>query len=170
MGAGVISALLTRLSKPLSVFIMSADPRNANRLRLGEVRHELEHALLQTRFRTSLAIQDVVSCRVRDIASTLDRYNPNILHFSGHGGGTELYFENDKGDAVPVQKRALAKLLAQQQDLKLVILNACYSEDGAQDIADKVGCVIGMEGAILDEDAVTFEREFYAALGHGRTF
>ena len=165
-----VSRLLVQLSKPLRVLIMSSDPRDINRRRLGEERREMEDAILRTRFRGSLELHDVASCRVRDIAATLDRYDPNILHFSGHGDDSALCFENDRGEAVDVNKVALANLLGSQRNLKLVILNADYSRDQAQAIADKVGYVIGMEGSILDEDSITFSREFYAALGHGRTF
>ena len=165
-----VSRLLVRLSKPLRVLLMSPDPRDEARLRLGEERREMEDAILRTRFRGSLELHDVASCRVRDIASTLDRYDPNILHFSGHGDNSELVFENDRGEAIAVNKVALANLLGSQENLKLVILNACYSRDQAQPIADKVGYVVGMEGSILDEDSIAFSREFYAALGHGRTF
>lgn len=170
LSATGVSRLLEKLSKPLSVLIMSADPRDANRLRLAEERRELEDAIERTRFRGSLDLHDVVSCRVRDITTALDRYTPNILHFSGHGDNSALFFENDKGEAISVEKAALAGLLGTQRNLKLVILNACYSKDQAQAIADAVGHVVGMEGSVLDEDSIAFSSEFYKALGHGRTF
>ena len=59
---------------------------------------------------------------------------------------------------------------AMQRELKLVVLNACYSQDQAQVIADAVGYVIGIEGLVLDRDSLTFSREFYRALTFGRTF
>ena len=165
-----VSRLMVQLSKPLDILIMSSDPRDADRLRTGEERRELKHAIERTRLRGAVSLHDVPSCRVRDITQTLDRYNPNILHFSGHGSTSGLYLENDKGEAIAVNKAALGALLGTQRDLKLVFLNACYSRDQAQSIADAVGYVIGMEGSILDEDSIAFSREFYAALGHGRTF
>ena len=164
------SRLLVRLSKPLKVLVMSSDPRDADRLRIAEERRELGDALLRSRFRGSMELHDVAGCRVRDIGSTLDRYDPDILHFSGHGDNSALLFENDRGEAIAVDKVALANLLGSQKNLKLVILNACYSRDQAQAIANKVGYVVGMEGSILDDDSIAFSREFYAALGHGRTF
>ena len=57
-----------------------------------------------------------------------------------------------------------------QRELKLVVINACYSQDQAQAIADVVGYVIGMEGSILDQDSITFSRELYRALAYSRTF
>ncbi|KAL9614904.1 MAG: hypothetical protein Q9167_000646 [Letrouitia subvulpina] len=100
----------------------------------------------------------------------LDTYNPNILHFSGHGTRSGLCFEKDQGEVTVVEKTALVRPLSMQRELKLVVLNACYSRDQAQAIADAVGCVIGMEGSILDQDSIAFSREFYRALAYGRTF
>ena len=168
--ASGLSRLLVQLSRPLRVLVMSSDPRDAHRLRLAEERRELEHALAQSRFRGSLELHDVGSCRVQDIAFALDRYDPNILHFSGHGDNSALCFEDDKGEAIDVDKSALADLLGDQKSLKLVIMNACYSSDQAQAIADAVGYAIGIEGSMLDTDSVAFSRAFYTALGNGRTF
>ena len=69
-----------------------------------------------------------------------------------------------------MEKFSLARLLKDQNGLNLVILNSCYSQNQAQCVADAVGHVIGMEGAIIDTDAIDFSREFSTALGYGRTF
>lgn len=98
----------------------------------------------------------------------MDRVDPHILHFSGHGSEEVLYFEDVQGTAQPVKKEALARVLRQQQELQLVILNACFSLDQGQAFADAVGLAIVSEGSILDQDAIDFSREFYTALGYGR--
>ena len=66
--------------------------------------------------------------------------------------------------------RDIARLLQDQDRLNLVILNSCYPQYQARCIADAVGHVIGMEGIITDTDAIDFSREFFTALGYGRTF
>ena len=72
---------------------------------------------------------------------------------------------------ITVDKAALAGLLGMQRELKLVVLNACYSPDQAPAIADEVGYAISIEeGPILDEDSITFSQEFYKVLGYGRVF
>lgn len=162
--------LLLELSKPLSILVISADPKDASRLRIGQERRELEQALHVTRFRDSFQIRDITSCRIRDIARALDEHNPTILQFIGHGDSNGLCFENDLGKAQIVNKGALAELLRDQKELRLVILNACYSHEQAQCIADAVGHVVGMEGSIRDSDAIEFSREFFTALGYGRSF
>ena len=110
----------------------------------------------------------VAGCKT--LTSALDAHNPNILHFSGHGDEPGLCFENEYGKAIDVSKEALANLLRTQKHLKLVVLSACYSRDQAQAIADAVGYVIGMEERLSNANAIAFSREFYRALGYGRTF
>jgi hypothetical protein len=77
-----ISKLLVKLSKPLSVLIISSDPRDLGRLRLAEELRELEDAIRRARCQEAFQVHHVHSCRVRDITDALDRFNPNILHFS----------------------------------------------------------------------------------------
>ena len=153
---------------PLKVLILSSDPRNINRLRLAQEHRDLQVAIRGTYFASSLDVFNEPSCRYSDITAALDRFDPHILHFSGHGEKDILYFEDVQGTAKAVRKQALAKVLSLQEALQLVILNACFSLDQGQAFADAVGLAIVSEGSILDQDAIDFSREFYTALGDGR--
>ena len=153
---------------PLKILILSSDPRNADRLRLAQEHRDLQIAIRGTRSASSLDVFNEPSCRYSDITAALDRFDPHILHFSGHGGEDVLYFEDVQGIAKPVKKQALATVLSHQKELQLVILNACFSLDQGQAFADAVGLVIVSEGSILDQDAIDFSREFYTALGYGQ--
>ena len=170
LGTPGLLSLLRELSRPLVILVISADPSDATRLRIGEERRELDQALRATRFRDSFTIRDSPSCRIRDITRALDDHSPDILIFAGHGSSNGLCFEDNYGQAAMVENSRLASLLTGQDGLSLVVLSACYSQDQAQCIADAVGHAIGMEGEIMDIDAIDFTREFFTALGHGRTF
>jgi hypothetical protein len=170
LSTGAIQTLLIELTKPLVILVVSSDPKNVSHLRLAEDRRELEHALRAALHRDSFQVRDIPSCRIRDIARALDDHNPDILYFTGHGNSHGLCFENDAGRAEIVSTAALAALLQDQDNLKIAILNSCYSHVQAQCIADAVGYVVGMEGALRDRDAIDFGREFFTALGNGRTF
>ena len=153
---------------PLKVLILSSDPRNADRLRLAQELRDLQVAIRGTRFASLLDVCNEPSCRYSDITAALDRVDPHVLHFSGHGGQDVLYFEDPQGTAIAVRKQALASVLRHQKVLQLVILNACVSLDQGQAFADAVGLAIVSEGSILDQDAIDFSREFYTALGYGQ--
>lgn len=161
--------LLLDLQSALTILLMSASPRDQKHLLLSDERREIEQALRATRFRDAFHIHDMPSCRVRDISQTLFEHNPSILHFSGHGSPGGLCFQNDAGGTQVVRQQDLAHLFQVHTSLKLVIMNACYSASQAQAIADQLGYVIAMDNAILDRDAVVFAREFYIALGYGKS-
>lgn len=90
-------------------------------------------------------MQNEPSCRYSDVTAVLDRFNPHILHFSGHGGEDVLYSENMQGTAKAVEKQALANVLRHQKELQLIILNACFSLNQGQAFADTVGLAIVSE-------------------------
>ena len=108
--------------------------------------------------------------RVGDLQNHLLRHQPDILHFSGHGSkANEIILEDEFGNSRPIPTHALSRLFSLLKDnIRCVVLNACYSEQQAQAIAEHIDCVIGMSKAISDTAAVSFATAFYQALGYGR--
>ncbi len=99
----------------------------------------------------------------------LNRYRPQVLHFSGHGNEEEIVFTNDLGQAQPVSKEALTGLFKTlKDDIRVVVLNACFSQAQAEAITQHIDCAIGMSREIGDEAAIIFAAAFYSALGYGR--
>jgi CHAT domain len=98
------------------------------------------------------------------------RHQPDIVHFSGHGSASsEIILEDSIGNSHAVTPRALSQLFSVLKDnIRCVLLNACYSETQAQAIAKHIDCVIGMTHAIGDQAAISFAAAFYQALGYGR--
>jgi hypothetical protein len=93
------------------------------------------------------------------------------VHFSGHGSSTEEIILLDKqGNPKPVSKEALVSLFRTLKDnIRVVILNACFSRPQAEAITGEIDCAIGMSRAIGDEAAITFAASFYRAIGFGRS-
>lgn len=72
--------------------------------------------------------------------------------------------------AVPVSADALrATFAALRDEIRLVLLNACYSVEQTTAIAEEIDCVIGMSDLISDDAALAFAAAFYRALGFGRS-
>jgi hypothetical protein len=155
----------------ITVLFLAASPTDAARLRLDQEAHEIDQALRQTEFRDKFDFQTQWAVRVRDVQSYLLRYRPAIVHFSGHGSASgEIILEDDDGKKQPVNPRALGRLFSVlKDDIRCVVLNACYSEPQAQAIAEHIDCVIGMSKAIPDKAAIAFSASFYEALGFGRS-
>ena len=55
-----------------------------------------------------------------------------------------------------------------KDNIRCVVLNACYSATQAKAIAQHIDCVIGMSKAVGDQAAISFAGSFYQALAYGR--
>lgn len=109
--------------------------------------------------------------RAGDLQKALMEHKPHVLHFSGRGsksGGILLAEDSETPRAVDA--KALAQLLKVLKDeIRVVVLNACYSKRQASEFAKDFDYTIWMDSAIADESAVIFSSFFYQALGFGRT-
>ena len=73
-------------------------------------------------------------------------------------------------DLSAVSSVALAELFAVLKDnIRLVVLNACYSEEQARAIVEEIDFVVGMADEIGDEGARVFAASFYRGLAYGRS-
>lgn len=93
------------------------------------------------------------------------------MHFSGHGSGKgEIILVDDQGRSKSVRPAALKALFSTLKDnIRLVILNACYSRIQAEAITQVIDCAIGMNEEIGDKAAIIFSASFYRAMGFGRS-
>lgn len=154
----------------MKVLFLAANPMNTVRVRLDEESRTIDRSLRQSEFRETFEIKQHWAVRIIDIQGFLLRYQPDIVHFSGHGSNAnEIILEDVQGKGQPVSVHALSQLFGVLKDnIKCVILNACYSEEQALAIAEHIDCVIGMSGKIGDQAAISFSTAFYQALGYGR--
>jgi hypothetical protein len=153
------------------ILILAANPRGTTRLRLDQQLREVDAGLQRARHRNQFVLQQRWAVRPRDIQRAMLDFEPQIVHFSGHGAEDEgLVFEDDTGREKLVDGEALAglfELFAEQ--VECVVLNACYSAVQADAITRHINYVIGMNQAIGDEAAIEFTVGFYDALGAGRS-
>jgi len=153
-----------------TILILTANPTGTTSLRLDEEVRDITEGLRRSNNGDTFQIKHQSAVRLRDLQRSLLDTNPQILHFSGHGSGTEgLYFENTQGQPALVSTEALVSLFELFADrLHCVVLNACYSEVQAEAIVQHIPYVIGMNQAIGDRAAIEFAVSFYDALGAGR--
>ena len=155
-----------------NILLLSANPKDTDPLRLDREMREIMEGLRLSRNRDRFAINTAHAVRYRDIHRAILQYEPQIIHFSGHGTGEEgLIFEDEIGQKKLVDGEALAglfKLFANK--VECVVLNACYSKFQAKEIAQHVNYVVGMSQEIKDEAAIEFAVGFYDALGAGQDY
>jgi hypothetical protein len=156
---------------PIKILFLAANPRDTDHLQLDEEVRAIDQALRLSNYRDRFVLDQQWAVRFSDLQGILLRFQPTIVHFSGHGSQAgELILLENSGDSHPVAAQTLGKLFAILKDnIRCVVLNACYSEAQAQAIAQQIEAVVGMQQAIGDEAAIHFASAFYQALGYGRS-
>lgn len=155
-----------------SILFCAANPKETIHLRLDE-----EERVIRDRLRLAgygkAPINSTRATRIGDFQQAMLDFKPQIVHFSGHGAREDgLVFEDASGNEKLVNAKPLAnlfKLFYTKTPIECVVLNACYSEIQANEIAKNVDHVIGMNSAISDSASIEFSFGFYTALGAGES-
>ena len=155
----------------VKILFLAADPSDASRLRLGQELRDIKERLRIAKAPEKYQLEQRESVRVGDITQAIFDFEPNIIHFSGHGTSQgELCFENEVGKFQPVKPDALAAMFELLvKHVNCVVLNACYSEIQAKAITQYIPFVVGMNDAIGDQAAIAFAVGFYKALAANRS-
>jgi hypothetical protein len=155
----------------IRVLIVSANPAGTTPLKLDEEVREIEAKIRAAEHRDSLELITKWAARPDDLLQALNEHSPHVVHFSGHGSPTDEIILLDKvGAPKPVSKDALVSLFRTLKDnIRVVLLNACYSRSQAQAITAEIDCAIGMRRAVGDTAAIVFAASFYRAIGFGRS-
>jgi WD40 repeat protein len=139
-------------------------------LRLEEEIREIDEGLRRANQRHQYKLEQKLAVRSRDFYRAILDYQPQIVHFCGHGAGQDgIVLEDDTGKMVLLETKTLASMfkLFAKKSVECVILNACYSEVQAEAISQYVDYVLGMKKAVGDKAAVAFSVAFYDALAAG---
>lgn len=156
-----------------TILILASSPTNTARLRLDKEMREIDAGLRRAKQRDQFTLEQKWAVRPDDLRRALLDYNPQIVHFCGHGAGNQgLVLENNVGEAQFLPTNALASLfkLFANRGVECVVLNACYAEVQAEAISQHVNYVMGMSDEISDDAAVKFAIGFYDAVGAGWSY
>lgn len=156
----------------ITILFLSANPAETDPLELIKECNIINEKLRSAANKGDFKLEQRHDISIKWLIEELLNYNPQILHFSGHGSpSSSLIFKNENtGQIEEVPTSALSnlfKILGNKIDL--VFLNACYSEEQAKAISEHVNCVIGMSKAVSDKAAIEFASAFYSSLGFGKS-
>jgi len=153
------------------ILFLAANPETSGRLALDEEARDIEAKIRTSQHRDMLELKTRWAVRTDDLLQALNEDRPVVVHFSGHGSGAGgIVLHEDGGGKRFVKGAALGRLFqAIRDDIRVVVLNACYSEEQAMAIAEVIDCVVGMSDSVGDESARRFSAGFYRALGFGRS-
>jgi nucleoside phosphorylase len=176
-----------------TILFLAANPLGTDRLALDREARAMQIELERSGFRDSFELVTRWAAEPLDLLRELRKLKPTVVHFSGHGspdvaGAYDpaagphrdvigehssvdsvqhgLFFQGSDGRPQVVSTGALGDAFdAAGSSVKLVVLNACYSEPQAAALLTRVGCVVGIRGSIRDDAARSFAIGFYGGLG-----
>ena len=174
------------------ILFLAAGPDGTNQLALDQECAAIESELRMTPHREDFELCSKWAVSVDEMARYLLELQPTIIHFSGHGTcngpacghpfskardvGTASFAEggiclkHERGGTQIVPAHALTMMIrSSATSARLVMLNFCDSYAQAEELCTWVDCVVGMAGAIPDDDARSFAVGFYRALGNRRS-
>lgn len=161
-----------RKSTKMKVTFLASNPASSSPLALDEEARAIEENVNASRNRDSVSFKTKWAVRPKDLQQILLQEEPQIVHFSGHGsgeGGIVLH-SSEQGEHKLIDGEVLADLFSIfSENVKVIVLNACYSDVQAQAIVKKIDCVIGMTDSVGDEAARVFAAAFYRGLAFGRS-
>lgn len=153
------------------ILFLAANPVENALLKLDKEIREITAKIRMCEYRDSLFLISGWAVQPDDLLQLLNEHRPQIVHFSGHGTETgAIILTGSHGQPQPVSKEALVHLFKTMRDnIRVVLLNACYTQVQAEAIVEHIDCVIGMSQSIGDQAARIFAASFYRAIGFGRT-
>lgn len=153
----------------LNILFISSSPSDEVRIRVDRELRKIEEHIETAKLRDKIILNKKVAVKPETISKAMLDYNPNIVHFSGHGDVNGIAIENEEGLSIYFPLEGLERLFSLfTETTKCVILNACYSEEQARVISKKGPYVIGMNDSIGDTAAINFSIGFYQAIGAGK--
>lgn len=157
------------------VLFLSAIPISEDRLSIEKEYYYIQEELGNENCDDQLRISPRGRIRWVDLNKEIDKGKPDIIHFVGHGEqqddksnrGGGLYFSSDDGrsaELISVRKLAafFENIQTSQAQLKLVFLNACFTEPLARAISlnNKV-YAIGTDSKVGSTEARRIASSFY---------
>jgi hypothetical protein len=146
------------------ILMLTSNPAGTAILNLNEEHSAIVSKLQSVQNNFSIIKKDAVTISL--FKENIEEIKPYILHFSGHGHEDGLMVQNDDfNGAVKIPSSGLRALFSdlkrQNIIVKSVILNACYTIEQSEAIAQFVDYVIGTTIAVGDRIAKNFSSGFY---------
>jgi len=175
-GRNIYQQLKEESTKPkelteITVLILASNPIDTPRLNIDEEVRQISQKIQASSHRDFVKLIPALAVRTTDLLQLLNQFEPQIVHFSGHGYHSgEIILMNESGESQPVSSESIKALFTAMKDnIRVVLLNACYSQTQAKAITEVIDCAIGFNDSISDDAAISFAAAFYRAIGFGRS-
>jgi WD40 repeat protein len=171
-----------QVESPLRVLGVMSRPSDLPHLEVEKERRQIS-AALQHLSSDLVDVHWLPGDRWHQLASTLRSEPWHVLHFVGHGGFDDetesgyVELSGEDGSAIMVPATDLSRLVAENPELRLVVLNACesattgrygtFASTAAKLMREGVPAVVAMQYEITDPAALAFACTFYEGIARG---
>jgi CheY-like chemotaxis protein len=157
----------------VNILFLAANPTDTVPLALDREYQDIKRAIRRNTNRERFELHNELAVWVDDWIELLLRHKPMIVHFSGHGSeDSEIILESAIGGSFPLPQASVKQIFEilnrKDNGIRCVVLNACFTEHLAIQLAENVDLVIGVSSTIEDASSAKFSAMFYTALGEGR--
>ena len=168
---------------PIRVLAMIANPNDRDALDVAHERRKIEDATAKLQEEGTLKLDWLQGSTWRDLQRALRATDYHIFHFVGHGGFDAaadegvLVFTSETGGSQLMRAIEVGRLLADEESLRLVVLNSClgakgsdtnvFSSTSATLVRKGVPAVVAMQYEISDRAAIEFSRSLYETIADG---
>ncbi len=159
------------MTEKIRILVLSSNPWSTGRILVAEEAREISDRIQEGPYRDKFEVHNHGAVRPKDLQRLLLTYEPQIVHFSGHGSkGQRILLNGTNGRAQAVDQQGLKEVFAfYNKHVRVVLLNACFTKTQARLISDVVDYSIGTARPIGDKVSVAFAGAFYRALAFGKS-
>lgn len=155
-----------------TILFLSANPEGTDPINVKAELGAILSSLRQTSGRDHVNV--VYQHEIKDseeIYTYIEQYKPHVIHFGVHGNSEGTMALQKKVITLNVLQQSVKIAKKKNPYFRLLVLNACYSQQWAKEITDsnKKCCAVGTPDELDDEKAIAFSSRFYRSLGNGET-
>ncbi|HEY0481236.1 MAG TPA: CHAT domain-containing protein [Kofleriaceae bacterium] len=153
-----------------TILLLAVAPCNSTESALIDEAGTLYSELRRTARRECFSLETRWASEPLDLLRALREVKPTVVHCSGHGDRTGLWFPTIDGKTRAVPPAAIAHAFeAAGSSVRLIVLSSCDSAPFAEALLPHVACIVGISAAISAESARAFLIGFYGALGESES-
>jgi GTPase SAR1 family protein len=161
-----ISEIVPKRRSPMRILFLAANSMPSVSLDLENELRSLEVEIRGTRYRDNVILTARHAVQPDDLVRYIRADRPSVVHFSGHSSKKGIFLRDGKDGFIKVSAPTLRQLL-EGRGIKLLVLNACYTQRHAKELLGAVNTIIGTTGAVGDDAALRFTIAFYRTLADG---
>lgn len=153
-----------------TILLLAANPQDTPELKLYQEIYEINESVREAKYGAQFKFIPRTAVKRRDLLEAIDKHNPDIIHFSGHGDSdSPIYVIDESGKSEPIPQETIRDMFHHNKSVKCIIFNTCYLAEQAGVVAREInGVVIGVKDGLTDQEAIKFSREFYRKLANGK--